>query len=190
MIFETIELLRADLSNAFNELTEQDGIVEIHHVGQLDDDTHQDKVILSLLHMMQESTLKNNPNHAQVGAKIQQLNKKVPLNLFVMLCSNFTAYDNALKNLSFLIEYFQSKKIFTNKNTHFNRAGEEMKNLGDFKFTVELYTPSFDELNQIWGTIGGKQTLSVIYRISVLELELRTPQRQTARITDIHIETN
>ncbi|MCH7399190.1 DUF4255 domain-containing protein [Belliella sp. DSM 107340] len=189
MLYETIHILSSDLSNAFSEMTEQSGIVDINHISQLDAEGNADKVVVSLLHMMQESTLKNIPNVVPVGTRMQQMNKKVPLNLFVMFCSNFTGYDNALKNLSFIIEFFQSKRVFTDKNTHFNRDSEELRNLGDFKFTVELYSPSFDELNQIWGTIGGKQILSAIYKVSVLQLEMRKPQSQSGIVRDIILKT-
>ncbi|MFD2036104.1 DUF4255 domain-containing protein [Belliella marina] len=189
MIYETLQILTSDLSNGFRELTEQEGIVEMNHLISQNEEGSPEKVIVSLLHMMQESTLKNIPNNFQIGSRTQQLNKKVPLNLYVIFSSNFSAYDNALKNLSFIIEYFQAKNVFTDKNAHFNREGEEMKNLREFKFTVELFTPTFDELNQIWGANGGKQMLSVIYKVSVVQLEMRIPQSQTGIVTDIIINS-
>ncbi|MCH7400376.1 DUF4255 domain-containing protein [Belliella kenyensis] len=189
MLYETLHIISSDLDNAFREHTEQSSIVKLDHVGQHIDDANADKVVISLLHMVEDFTLKNVPNVVTVGAKSQKLNSKVPLNLFILCCSNFNDYDNALKNMSFIIAFFQSKRIFTDKNTYFNRDSEELKNLKDFKITVDLYTPSFDELNQIWGTIGGKQTLSVIYKISVVLIELKNPLLQAPIITQITLKT-
>lgn len=190
MIYETLHILAADLGNAFAELMEQPDIVEINHVSKMEEDENAEKVIVSLIHTMQEATLKNVPNHMYTNNQVQRLNKKVPLNLYVMFASNFAGYDNALKNLSFLIEYFQAKRIFTDKNTHFNRDSEELRNLADFRFTMELYNPSFDELNKIWGTIGCKQVPSAIYKVSGIDLELRVPQSQVGQITTVQLKTN
>ena len=46
-----------------------------------------------------------------------------------------------------------------------------MVNVGDFRFITDLYTPTFEELNFIWGTLGGKQYPSVIYKVTLLEIE-------------------
>jgi len=46
-----------------------------------------------------------------------------------------------------------------------------MLNVGDFRFIIDLYTPTFEELNFIWGTLGGKQYPSVIYKVTLLEIE-------------------
>ncbi|UJP63793.1 DUF4255 domain-containing protein [Mongoliitalea daihaiensis] len=189
MIYETLHIIASDLANAFVELTEQTGIVELNHVGKLEEDGQMDKVIISLVHVMQEATLKNLPNQIQQDNQVQRLNKKIPLNLYVIFCSNFSDYDNALKNLSFILEYFQAKKVFTDKNTFFNRESEMLRNLADFRFSVELFSPSFDELNQIWGTLGGKQVLSAIYKVSVIDIELRKPQSQVGQITSVQLKT-
>ena len=34
-----------------------------------------------------------------------------------------------------------------------------------------LYTPTFEELNYVWGTLGGRQLPSVIYKIQLIEID-------------------
>ena len=69
-----------------------------------------------------------------------------------------------------MVAFFQGKKIFTQDNTNFERV-DDMVNVGNFRFIADLYTPSFEELNFIWGTLGGKQYPSVIYKVTLLEIE-------------------
>ena len=65
---------------------------------------------------------------------------------------------------------FQGKRIFTQDNTNFKKE-DELLNVNNFRFIVDLFTPSFEELNFIWGTLGGKQYPSVIYKVSLIEIE-------------------
>ena len=46
-----------------------------------------------------------------------------------------------------------------------------MSDITNFKFVVDLFTPTFEELNFVWGTLGGKQIPSVMYKVSLIEIE-------------------
>ena len=54
-----------------------------------------------------------------------------------------------------------------------------------FKFNLEIYTPTFDELNNIWGTLGGKQLPSVIYKVQLIEIERDKKLAESEVITHI-----
>jgi hypothetical protein len=53
-----------------------------------------------------------------------------------------------------------------------------MSNVDNFRFTVELYTPTFEELNYIWGTLGGKQLPSALYKVSMIQIERNIAQAE------------
>ena len=61
-----------------------------------------------------------------------------------------------------------------------------MQQVGDFRFTMELYTPTFEELNFIWGTLGGKQLPSVLYQLNLLPLERDLDQAAGPLIQTVH----
>ena len=88
------------------------------------------------------------------------------------------------------MEFFQAKRTFTQANTNFDRALDGMDSIKEFKFHVELFTPSFEEMNFIWGTLGGKQYPTVIYKISVLEIERDITQSEGSLITEINGNLN
>jgi hypothetical protein len=61
-----------------------------------------------------------------------------------------------------------------------------MSNIDNFRFTVELYTPTFEELNFIWGTLGGRQLPSALYKVSMIQIERNISQSEGAIITEIN----
>jgi hypothetical protein len=93
-----------------------------------------------------------------------------------------------LRDLSAVIKFFQGKKRFNQYNTVFNRELEAMENVGDFDFSLELYTPTFEEMNFIWGTLGGKQLPSVLYQLNILSLERDLTHSEGPLIESVHTE--
>jgi hypothetical protein len=53
----------------------------------------------------------------------------------------------------------------------YNRNNVSFDLFDQFKFILELYSPGFEELNNVWGTLGGRQLPSVIYRIQLIQIE-------------------
>jgi len=53
-----------------------------------------------------------------------------------------------------------------------------------------LHTPSFEELNHVWGTLGGRQLPSVIYKIQVIEIEQDIKLATSGVITHIGGDLN
>jgi hypothetical protein len=123
-----------------------------------------------LLNLKEEYTLKNESNHRISGTNVVYKNPKVNLNLYLLFSANNATYKESLKSIAKIIQFFQGKKIFTQDNTNFKKEGE-MLDVKNFRFVTDLFTPSFEELNFIWGTLGGKQYPSVIYKLSLIEIE-------------------
>ncbi|WP_378176288.1 DUF4255 domain-containing protein [Aquimarina sp. SS2-1] len=194
MIFEVLQIITEEINNFFSiEIEEKP--VSLDNIAFIESETTDNNntnnnVVLSLLHTEEEATLKNILNHQIEGTKVVYKNNKVHLNLYIMFSANRSDYTESLKSLSKIIEFFQSKRIFTQSNTSFDRELEGMDRIKDFRFTVELFSPSFEEMNFIWGTLGGKQYPSVIYKVSVLEIERDITQSEGSLITEINGSLN
>jgi hypothetical protein len=89
----------------------------------------------------------------------------------VLFSVNRTGYDNSLNALATVIEFFQSKKVFTQANTVLNPAIPALAAVTEFKLTVDLYTPTFEQQNYIWGTLGGKALPSAMYKITLVKID-------------------
>ncbi|WMJ72674.1 DUF4255 domain-containing protein [Cytophagaceae bacterium ABcell3] len=173
MIFEVLEIVKTELDHYLFQ-DEAEGAVILENIAGLDSEGAseiKDKVVLSLLNLQEEKTLKNFTNNDSDGDKSTYRHPKVNLNLFFMVCANRSTYKTALRNISKVVEFFQSKKVFTQANSVYERDGNLMEQILDFRFSVELFTPSFEELNYIWGMFGGKQIPAVFYKLSLIEIE-------------------
>ncbi len=127
-------------------------------------------ISLTLINLQEEFALKNTRNNYVSGTSVSYKNPKIYLNLFVLFSLNKSSYTESLKSLTGVISFFQGKKVFTQANSNYGNV-EGAENIKSFKFITELYTPTFEELNFIWGTLGGKQNPSVLYKITLLEIE-------------------
>jgi hypothetical protein len=120
----------------------------------------------------QKSTIIN--NHGNV----ERLNPEIKLNLYVLISANFQNADaedstddyvEGLKQLSWIISFFQAKNVFTPENS---------PKLADFdpnliKLVVELYSYSFEQLYNFWSVVGAKYLPSVLYKIRILTFQER-----------------
>jgi len=124
-----------------------------------------DMVGATIINIEEERTLKSHlPEYSNVNGQHVVLEPNLKLNLYVMFTANFKLYDVALKNLSFVLTYFQSHPYFTPETYPALDPGIE-------KLVVELQSLSYEQLNQIWTFIGGKQLPSVVYRVRMVVIQ-------------------
>lgn len=133
------------------------------------------RLILSLVNIEEESTLKNTPNFTRSLTGITYRNAPVFLNLYMLVTAHFDSYESALERLSNTIQFFQSKSSFTLLNapadsllqdSHFTAGVYD-----DMQVHLELFSLSFEQLNHLWGSLGGKQWPSVLYKVRLVRIE-------------------
>ena len=107
---------------------------------------------------------------------VERLNPEIKLNLYVLISANFQNtseedssddYVEGLKQLSFIISFFQAKNVFTPENSP--KLAEYDPNLK--KLVVELYSYSFEQLYNFWSVVGTKYLPSVLYKIRMLTFQ-------------------
>lgn len=91
-------------------------------------------------------------------------NPPVHLYLYIIFVSNFSDYTEALKFISYIISFFQTKNVFTSTNTP--ALDPEMG-----KITMELYNQAFEEQSHMWGTFGTSYKPSVLYKLRMLTIQ-------------------
>jgi hypothetical protein len=189
MIYETLQILKEQLDVYFSEeglgnIITLDNIA-LWESGSEDASRVTGKVILTLINIEEETTLKNIPNYKVKNGKTEYKNPPVHLNLFLLISANCDTYDKSLRSISKVIQFFLGKKTFTSSNTVYNRANVAFDVLDNFKFIMELYTPSFEELNYVWGTLGGRQLPSVLYKVQLVQIEQNIKTAESELITQI-----
>lgn len=175
MIYEAIQIISEQLNNYLTSAG-LSNLVTLQNVAMLE--TSEDnaaklngKVILTLVNLEEESTLRNLPHYKVIDKETTEYrNPPVNMNIYLLVAANCNTYTNSLRAISKTIEFFQGKKVFTSENTTYEEK-EDFDVLGSFKLIVELYTASFEQLNHVWGTLGGRQLPSVIYKIQLVEID-------------------
>ena len=121
MVYETLQILKEQLENYLDNAG-LGKIVVLENLALLDSGSDkaknlEGKVIISLLSVQEESTLKNLPTSHVVNNKAEYYNPAVNINLFFMVSANCDMYSNSLISITKTLEYFQGKKVFSAQNT-------------------------------------------------------------------------
>ena len=152
----------------------------------------RDILDLSMVNMREEKALKNLPNQVRndVTLRVVYENPPVFLNCQILIAATHGDYTNALLMLSRAIRFFQFRNVFTQDNAApasitTNAPGNPLDQLETFKLIFDLYSPTMEEVNHLWGTLGGKQYPFVLYTLRMLELKFKAAQSESGLITEV-----
>jgi len=194
MIYEALQIISEQLDNYLSSQG-LSNLVKLENIALLDSSSENaanvnGKVVLTLLNLEEDSTQKNLPNFKVRNGVTEYKNPPVHLNLFLLISANCDTYDKSLRCISKTIQFFQGKKVFTSTNTVYNRTNVAFDVVDQFRFNLELYTISLEQLNYVWGTLGGRQLPSVIYKIQLIEIEQDIKLATSGVITHIGGDLN
>jgi hypothetical protein len=126
------------------------------------------RIILSLVNIEEEATMKNRSHYARANINdIAFQNPPVFLNLYMLVTAYYDSYDGALKRLSNVIQFFQSKTGFSIKNSPFNPADSNEETI---EIYLDMFSLTFEQLNHLWGSLGGRQWPSVLYKVRLVRI--------------------
>lgn len=142
------------------------------------------KIVMSLVNLQEETTLKNTPHYRQEAGRTQYVNPPINLNLFVLFSVlHREQYETSLKRLSRVIEFFQWRKELSFLTTPPELGGLSQ----EVRIYADLYTLTFEQLNHLWGALGGKQVPFVLYRMRIVPLSAQKQQGEGPAITEVLI---
>ncbi|MDZ7695064.1 MAG: DUF4255 domain-containing protein [Balneolaceae bacterium] len=141
-----------------------------------------DKVAITLVNIEEDTARKSQQpylNHEN-GAR-QKTNPEIKLNLFLLFVARFGKYDEALKAISLVISFFQSRNVFD--GTQYPSMDESLDRL-----VFDLQTMNFEQMNHLWGALGAKYMPSVLYKMRVLIVQEKETEGEVLPIKEINIE--
>jgi hypothetical protein len=145
-----------------------------------------DNIVISLVNIEEESTLKNQSSlkRFSFGGAIYE-NPPVYLNLYVLITSNYfgDGYLLALKRLSLIIQFVQSKNTFSSAAA--SSGSTDPENKQDVRFTMELYTLTFEQINHLWGSLGGRQAPFAMYKLRLIAITEHAIVREVPLIEEV-----
>jgi len=188
MITQSLNILINEINNYLSSLTDLDLVAVLgNFADQGQEEELSEKIVLTLVRLEEESTLKNLPNTKVVGSHSMKSNPVIHLNLFVLFVCNYANYDKSLTGLSHIIKFFQSKYHFNIQNSDLSGLAEFTN---DFKLWLNIHTPSFEESNHLWSMLGGKQYPSVMYKVKMITEERTSITSSAPLITEIENKLN
>lgn len=134
---------------------------------------------LTVINLEEERTVRSQlPTHVYVNGQHVVREPDIKINLHVLIGANFKLYDEALKYISMVLVFFQSHPVFTpGEYPGLDPAIERL--------AVELMSPTYEQLNQIWGFVGAKQLPSAVYRMRMVVLQDAAPAVVRPPVTGI-----
>lgn len=162
-------------------------VAVLQSIVRIDEETLKstNNVLVSLVNFSEEATMKNFPNHTILNNDMVVYNNPpINLNLFILVTACMTNYENALIYLSHAITFFQGKYSFTLKNSVTQVDGLP----DDFHIILDLYTLSFEQVNYLWSTLGGKQHPFVCYKVRLLQIERASTTETRGIIRQVRID--
>lgn len=158
MIHEVIPVIASELNDfleshfdtgedkvVISNLVNQDGTIAIQD---------ENKVVVSLINIERDGTNQRGGGKASVH-----------INIYLIFTAYFNSsnYLEALKFMSGVIAFFQSKNIFTPANSPMLSGDVD-------RIVAEMVNIDFKELSNLWGAVGGKYLPSVVYRFRSLKM--------------------
>jgi len=188
MVYKTLEIVKDQLSQFLEIQFSESDMAVLENISKVDDNTvttMDNKVVLTLVTLQEEAALKNIPNVRLKNGKTEYRNTPVNAHIFVLVTANRDTYQKSLAALSSVAAYFQHKKVFTNENSPISPTITTLSGITSFKFTVELFSQTFEQHNHIWGALGGKSLPSILYKISIVSIEYDAVQGIGTPITEV-----
>jgi hypothetical protein len=188
MIHHALGLLSSELEAYFQTKlgANTEAYTVLGNVGQIENENAtglEGRLIISLVNIEEESTLKNHPGYTKtINGSVRYENPPVYLNLYLLFCPFFQptpdGYRESLARLSTVIEFFQGRHIFNlnNSPSFGNSLGLENPDLADITLILNLYTLTFEQINHLWGSLGGKQIPFAMYKARLVRM---VDRRQT-----------
>ncbi|MEO1053678.1 MAG: DUF4255 domain-containing protein [Bacteroidota bacterium] len=150
---------------------------------------------LSLINIEEEKVFKEQKTaFINDAGQTEHHNPEIKLNLYVLVTANYTSGDvdgenieylEGLKQLSYVISFFQDKYVFTNNNTPLMASIDP--NIQ--KLIVELFSYSFEQLYNFWTVIGAKYLPSVLYKVRLLTFQGKRLQAQRTALEGIDLKS-
>lgn len=143
----------------------------------------RERVVMSVVNMAEETTFKNSPHFERSANGTRYRNAPTYLNLFLLFSANYSNYETALRRLSQVVLFFQGKHVFTLQNSPLLSTVDDP--LAELRLIMELHTLTFEQVNYLWASLGGKQMPFVLYKVRLVRVQSDRTAREAPAIEEV-----
>lgn len=190
-----INELNTHLANTYNATTPQaelGNLAEGFAANSGNGGLVRGRLYLSMVNISEEKTMMNLSHYVRNDTTLRVTYEPPPvfINLQILIVATHAKYSDALLVLSRAIRFFQSHNVFTPDSVNpdsitKNAPLNSLDWLESFKLILDLYSPTMEEVNHLWGTLGGKQYPFVLYTLRLLDLQFQAIQSESGLITEV-----
>lgn len=177
-----------------SKLSFQGDKIVLDNVARVDSNTTntENRIILSVVNIEEETLYKNPENFTRTDDnKVVYANPAIPVNVYCIFAYNHASNDNESVNhyeeglmyISYIIQFFQHRQVFTPQNSPALDPGIE-------KMIADLYTLGFEHLNHLWAILGGKYLPSVMYKFRLLVIDEKLQQGTGELVKNVGVNNN
>jgi hypothetical protein len=167
---DTPRVVLGNAAKAFDTETPPTGFIHINN-----------RAIISLVNIEEDRVFKQQENFVKTSTTIRYKNPPIYLNLYMLISLNRNNYADSLTWLAHIMQYFQFQNVFT-PTTHPALDSRIQK------LIVELYSLSFEQVNHLWSTLGGKYLPSVMYKVRQVTIDEDVTVSESGFIKEIQIQ--
>ena len=166
MIGDAIEFIRKELRA---HLGVADDEVLINSARKLAEEQNPPGAYICLVNLEEESALRNTPHVERRAGQAHYVEPPVFLNLYLLFAFEFVNYSSSLVHLSKTVELFQSKRWFGPETQSGPGAIPFPASLE--KLVFDMVNMDFEQLNNLWGVLGGAYFPSVVYKVRLVKVQ-------------------
>lgn len=198
MIFQVLELIRRNLNSflSSNGILTPDPVVlgniafatPDNPTTPTDESAH---VYMSMVNVEEELSLKNQSAIRKSDIRpLAYVNPPLFINLYVLFSANHKDYNTAIQTLGLVLLFFQANRVFSLSRTPveatgvFATPGEDENRI---KVSLDLMSLTFEQVNHLWGTLGGKQLPFLLFKARQVEIDADMMVRGGGFISEIQI---
>jgi hypothetical protein len=152
-----------------SNILEQDGTVAAHV---------NNKIIVSLVNIEKDTAPVQLHNVSSTSVRTLTRNQPIHFNLYLMFASYFSGsnYQEGLKFISNVVNYFQGKNVFDRQNSpDLDRRIE--------KLILDIENLDLNDLSNLWGILSGKYLPSVLYKVRMVTIDADVVIDQLPRVS-------
>ncbi len=183
MIADAVEFIRKEVRE---HLGVADDEVIINSARKLVEDANPPGAYISVVNVQEETALRNTPHVERRLGQSHYIEPPVYLNLSLLFAFEFLTYESSLVHLGKTVELFQSRRWFSPATQTGVGAIPFPATLE--KLTFEMVNMNFEELNNLWGVLGGAYFPSVVYKVRLVKVQL-DDSAAAPEITSIAVDT-
>jgi hypothetical protein len=165
-----------------------DDLIVLQNISQLQEggsnsNPSQVNTYITLVNVEEDRVSKSPENFVRKENGFIYKNPEKYLNLFVLFSVNamdLKKYDMALNRLSLVIQFFQQQNVFD----PINSPSLDPKIV---KLIVDMYSMNFEQLNHLWGILGGKYLPSVLYKVRRVTIDEDVTISESGFIREIQL---